>query len=306
MSNLELDEEGQGIVDVDVGEDLDHHDHDHHHHQIGMDLLQGDIRNEVEALLKGTGGEGGGGGPMRRRRSLQEVQRKGRRGSKSKIGSGKRRTSKDMTSPVTTTNTTTVSGEGRVEEGENEAGEEKEEGEQEEEEEEEEGQGQGQGQGKRKITQSEVALETIVASSSEAAEQIRPFDLKKPKRGRRSKAFVQDPELEKPEPKILKKGNRAGLFICQVAGCEQFFSRKEHLERHLMMHTGEKPFRCMLCPKGFSREDNLKQHLRVHEKKTKSAMEKLLTDREGSTERERGGGEGGGLEQTTQIYHHVE
>lgn len=130
-----------------------------------------------------------------------------------------------------------------------------------------------------KVTQSQAALETIVASSSaEATERINPQGLRKPKRGRRSKAFVQDPQLEKPEPKVLKKGNRAGVFICQVTGCGQFFSRKEHLERHLLMHTGEKPFRCILCPKGFSREDNLKQHLKVHEKKERGAGGSHITN----------------------------
>jgi len=127
----------------------------------------------------------------------------------------------------------------------------------------------------KRMTQGQSALSRIVAASTSAEEmgKIGADHLKKPKRGRRSKDFTQDPELEKPEPMILKRGNRAGVFICQVAGCGQFFSRKEHLERHLLMHTGEKPFKCSLCPKAFSREDNLKHHQRLHQRKPSAAGE---------------------------------
>lgn len=36
--------------------------------------------------------------------------------------------------------------------------------------------------------------------------------------------------------------------------CHQSFKRNEHLERHLRMHTMEKPFVCVVCETRFARK----------------------------------------------------
>ncbi|KAG9246024.1 hypothetical protein BJ878DRAFT_317681 [Calycina marina] len=42
--------------------------------------------------------------------------------------------------------------------------------------------------------------------------------------------------------------------------CGQCFKRKEHLERHLPIHTNVKPFKCNFCQLSFARKDLLRKH----------------------------------------------
>lgn len=45
--------------------------------------------------------------------------------------------------------------------------------------------------------------------------------------------------------------------------CNKAFSRKEHLMRHNVSHTGKKQFNCDICHKLFSRKDNLNKHKKL-------------------------------------------
>ena len=51
-------------------------------------------------------------------------------------------------------------------------------------------------------------------------------------------------------------------FVCVV--CGKGFTSKEKLTRHSLIHTGERPFVCQHCGKVLSREDKLKNHMRIH------------------------------------------
>ncbi|KAF9922946.1 hypothetical protein FBU30_006907 [Linnemannia zychae] len=56
---------------------------------------------------------------------------------------------------------------------------------------------------------------------------------------------------------------------CKFQSCEWSFKRYEHLKRHMLVHTKERPFQCEYtgCNKSFSRSDNFSAHLRTHSKK---------------------------------------
>lgn len=61
-----------------------------------------------------------------------------------------------------------------------------------------------------------------------------------------------------------KSGPKAKPFPCSVQGCERRFSRSDELNRHVRIHTGQKPFQCTICARSFSRSDHLTTHTRTH------------------------------------------
>lgn len=57
--------------------------------------------------------------------------------------------------------------------------------------------------------------------------------------------------------------------VCHFHYCGWSFKRYEHLKRHMLVHTGERPYSCHFpgCGKSFSRSDNFHAHYRTHTKK---------------------------------------
>lgn len=60
----------------------------------------------------------------------------------------------------------------------------------------------------------------------------------------------------------LKQHRKIHTTKCHI--CDQQFLHRCHLKRHLITHTGEKPFRCELCDMQFSRNYHLKRHIQTH------------------------------------------
>ena len=52
-------------------------------------------------------------------------------------------------------------------------------------------------------------------------------------------------------------------FPCD--SCELAFNQNAILKVHKLIHSGEKPHKCQICDKAFNQGSNLKRHLKVHE-----------------------------------------
>ncbi|XP_046352685.2 neurofilament heavy polypeptide-like [Haliotis rufescens] len=60
------------------------------------------------------------------------------------------------------------------------------------------------------------------------------------------------------------------IFICSV--CEKRFTKKYHVDRHMLIHTGEKPHKCNDCGRCFNNKSNLMSHIQLVHKKLSPYM----------------------------------
>ena len=63
------------------------------------------------------------------------------------------------------------------------------------------------------------------------------------------------------ESAVLSKSDPRS-FICQF--CTKVFKRKDICDKHMRIHTGERPFKCNQCPLKFKQEPHLKEHMMTH------------------------------------------
>lgn len=62
---------------------------------------------------------------------------------------------------------------------------------------------------------------------------------------------------------VLSHTHGKTLHSCTV--CGRSYTTPSKLQRHVRVHSGERPYMCNLCGRRFTRSDHVKQHMKVHQ-----------------------------------------
>jgi len=81
-------------------------------------------------------------------------------------------------------------------------------------------------------------------------------DFKEEIRPKTTAVHVYQEPIEVNHPDFVQKPQK--VYKCSF--CGKVFSRSDHLNRHIVTHTGQKQFQCDFCGKEFARKDKLKLH----------------------------------------------
>lgn len=74
------------------------------------------------------------------------------------------------------------------------------------------------------------------------------------------------------------------LFSCTV--CKKSFGKKRELSRHVLVHSGFKPFKCPHCDKRFGRKDKMLRHVQTVHVAVKTDCDSLPSELNEETKQE--------------------
>nr|XP_050031424.2 zinc finger protein 776-like [Dermacentor andersoni] len=63
---------------------------------------------------------------------------------------------------------------------------------------------------------------------------------------------------------MTKRAKGVSYWMCKQ--CSYTTRHRGHLNQHMTVHSGQRPFECHLCPMAFSRRATLANHLQLHER----------------------------------------
>ena len=69
------------------------------------------------------------------------------------------------------------------------------------------------------------------------------------------------------EPTTAQQPFQRPVDPCTCPVCGKWFQKAFLVKRHMLVHTGEKPFRCDYCGKRFTQKANQQKHTLIHYKK---------------------------------------
>lgn len=70
---------------------------------------------------------------------------------------------------------------------------------------------------------------------------------------------LSDKPADDPHPINVNEGGGSNRYICQW--CGRNFDRVSNLKRHMLLHSGIKPFKCLYCSYRATQKANVVQHL---------------------------------------------